>query len=217
MRHAVLRLATAAAIAAALLAGASCARRPQPTREVKVAVLDGRLLEAVAKDGELTTDGWWFSQRKILKSGNDGLLATEAVSREFRKLPGLNVYDEEDMVVFLAQRDRLAQRSFPSLNPADRAELLQSQSPVDYGRALGVDFVLVPIVEKSNQTQNQFTSVWSSRARVRLEFWDVLKGERVWEYEEGDRDYFDSRLEVMEDIAEDAAILARRRNVFGIY
>ncbi len=206
------RLSTLALVL--LLLAAGCARtRPVP-RTVKLAVLDGYTMFEVAKGDELTEEGWWFNQRDVLQSNNAGVLASEALAREFGKIPGVEVYSRMDLITYIASKERLIRKEYPKLTPEDRTELLALQSPYDYGRSLGVDYVLVPRVPQSATVQHGVTSFWSSRAEVEIDLWETDTGQLIWSWRGKDRDYFDSQFRIMEELAKKAAAKARRKRVF---
>lgn len=206
------RLAVALLLFALACTGCA-ARRPVP-RTVKLAVLDGYTMFEVAKGDELTEEGWWFNQRDVLQSNNAGVLASEALAREFGRIPGVEVYSRMDLITYIASKERLIRKEYPKLTPEDRTELLALQSPYDYGRSLGVDYVLVPRVPQSATVQHGVSSFWSSRAEIEVDLWETETGQMVWSWRGKDRDYFDSQFRIMEELARKAAARARKKRVF---
>lgn len=199
----------------ALLAGGGCARRPIPAGVVKVAVLDGLTLERVVRGQELTSEGWWFGERDLLRTNNAGALATEFLARELSTVPGVAVYSPDDLRVYLATKERLIRRGFPELNPGERAELLSRQCPRDLGASLNVDYIVVPSVGWAATVRNDTTSIWTSRAELSVRVFDTQTGEVVWAWVRRDRDWFRSLAGVVEDLCRAASQAASREGAFA--
>lgn len=212
--HASLTRLLAPIMLACALICSGCAGKYVPQQTVKLAVLDGGTVFEVAKGDEVTSEGWWFNQRDLIQSNNAHVLANEALSREFSHIPGVEVYSRSDMIVYLAAKERLIRKAYPKLSAADRAELLAAQNPVDFGKSLNVDYVLVPTVIQSATVQHGWSSIWSSRVELVLEMWSVESGNRVWNWTGKDRDYFDSQLRIMEELSRKAARKVKKRHLF---
>jgi hypothetical protein len=211
----LLKLLATAVLGAALVAGCARTPAPPPPYTVRMAIVDMPTLYEVTQGEEVSQRGFWFSARSVIETENYARVASEVLGREFARVPGVEVYSREDLIIYLARKDQRARRAFPELNSADRAELLALQSPVDYGKSLNVDFVLLPIVEESEMVRSHFTEVWSSESRLRLELWSVPEGKVVWTWSGEDSDFFDSQVQVMEELAKKARKAAMRQDAFG--
>lgn len=202
-----LRLLFPALLLLVTLAG-GCARTPvTSTREVKVAVLDGRVAFDVSRRGDLTEEGWWFSARDRFRSPNPGIQLGEALSVSLAKVPGVEVYSRDDLSVYFAQKERLLRRSYPKLDSWGRKQLLLEQDPLDFGRSLNVDYIVRSEVREASTVTNRTFSWWYSTFEANVEVWDVARGRLVFTESWKDADAFDSQLAM----AQECARVLRRR------
>ncbi|MEQ8821095.1 MAG: hypothetical protein RLY93_12705 [Sumerlaeia bacterium] len=193
-------------MAVALTSG--CARKmPATDGLVTMAVLDARV-----ENGETrkSTAGWWLSARDRYDSGNAGVLAGEALAREFGRIPGVQVYSRTDLTAFMASKERVLNQIYPGLTPEERLVVLQMQDPLDYGRALNVDYVLSSQVGESRTVHDKTLHTWKSEADLELSLVEVQSGDEVWRWSGQDTDWFTSQLGVLEDLARKA-----RRDLSG--
>lgn len=194
----------------------SCASRQNPLRVVRLAVLDGRLDYEVKAKGEVRDEGWWFSAADRYVSGNVGIQMAEALSKEFGKIPGVEVYSRDDLTIYMAQKERALKRNFPDLTSLDRKQLLLRQDPIDYGKSLNVDYVMTTDVLQASTVTNRTFSWWYSHLDVIVQLYDVSKGQLVWTRPWNDSDAFDSQLALVEECARETARRARREDVFRV-
>jgi hypothetical protein len=197
-----------------LALAAGCAHRPGPVQVVRVAVLDGQVLEDAPR-GDVEHEGWWFGAHDRYRSEAIGRITADALAAEMKELPGVDMYSREDIIVYLAQKERLLKRAYPNLTPDERKQLLTEQNPVDYGRSLNVDYVVRPVVLRSSLVTNRVFSVWYSQLEMLVEVYNTTTGTKVQEYRFTDFDYFDSQLAMAEECARQASSRARKRNWFG--
>lgn len=204
--------------ACALFLATGCGgRKPVITETVKLVILDGFMMEQIAEGEEVRTMSYWFGQHDRIETNNSGIIASEALQKEFAKVPNVELYPRSDLGLYLATKERRIRRAYPDLTNMDRLDLLMAQSPVDYGRSLNVDYVLLPTVESAATVRHALTDVWSSRARMVLKLYDVETGEVVWTYQTKDRDWFWSQTKVFEDLAKRARKRAVKQDAFGFY
>lgn len=202
-------------IALSLVAG--CATTPVASGVVRVAVLDGQVLYDVDPTGDVQVEGWWFGARDRYVAANTGITAGDAMAREFDRLDGVEVYSREDLSLFMAQKERLLRRAYPKLTTAQRKKLLAAQDPVDYGRALNVDYVVQAQIFRCSTATNRTTSWWWSDLDAAVNVYDVRTGERIWFYTFEDTVELASQVAIIERFAKEAARRAARENIFGIY
>lgn len=210
------RLRHLLAVAALLLCSlslTSCASRP-PLRQVRIAVLDGRTDYAVNGTSEIQDVGWWFSARDRYLSTNVGTLLGEALSKEFAKIKGVEVYSREDLQIYMAQKERALKRNYPQLSSNERKALLLQQDPIDYGRSLNVDYVLTSDVIEAKTITNRTFVWWYSHVDVIVQLYDVSKGELVWTRPWADTDNLDSQFALVQECARETARKAKRKDVF---
>ena len=199
-----------------VVAGVSgCARR-EPSRVVRVAVLDGAVTYEVDPQGEVSDRGWWFSARDRYQSPNAGVQMGEALARELGRVPGVDVYSREDLAIYMAQKERLLKRNFPDLTSYERKQLLAKQDPLDYGRSLNVDYVVTTDIERARTIVNRTFSWWYSQLEATVQVWDVSTGQMVWTKGWEDADNFDSQLALIEECARETRREIERRDVFRV-
>ncbi|MDK2973477.1 MAG: hypothetical protein PWP23_3232 [Candidatus Sumerlaeota bacterium] len=206
----------ALALFAVLLLGAvGCSKKPPVVRQVTVAVLNGTMAPG-AGETRKSIAGYWLSARDRYDNGEAGVAAAEALAREFAKAPGVSVFSRTDLRAYMAQKERLLARAYPDLTPEQRLDVLESQSPVDYGRSLNVDYVLATEIAQSRTIHHMAFDWWSSRVELEISLWDVGKERVVWAWEGEDTDMFRSQVGVMEDLAEKACKEAVKYDVFRV-
>jgi TolB-like protein len=193
-----------------------CATKGEPARTVRVAVLDGLVEYDVDPKGELTVEGWWFGARDRLRSPNVGIQLGEAIARDLNRVPGVEVFSREDLSIYLAQKERLLKRQHPSLSSLQRKSILLRQDPLDYGRSLNVDYIVLPVVTKSSTVLNRTFSWWYSHLDATVQVYDVDKGQIIWSRRWEDVDYFDSSLAMAEECARSSVSRMKRKDVFGV-
>lgn len=197
------------------MAATGCAHRTkQPTRVVRVAVVDGPI-EDPGRQGRVERTGWWFGSRERYRPGSMGHFTAQAVSDELAGVPGVDVYSREDIGVFMAQKQRLLRRAYPQLDVHARTEILVQQDPLDYGRALNVDYVVRPVINEFTMVNSRVFTWWSCYLDATVEVWDVDRGELVAAYRSGKRGYFVSPLTMGERFARRSARRASSQDWFS--
>lgn len=199
-----------AVIVAALTA--SC--RTTQFSDVRVLVVDGVRSEPLA-DSEYEYKGWWFSRRQYYRSAGDGVLMADILADEFTEFPGAQVHSREDWRMYQAGKERLLRRGYPDLTAEQRRDVLAKQDPIDYGRSVGADYVLRPVIDESFLTTNKVFLWWYSKLNAAVEVWDVESRERVYTFRFRDTDSFDSQKAMMEESARKAVRELRRNNALG--
>ncbi len=196
----------------------SCAhKKPEPTTIVRLAVLNGVRDYEVPVEGMVTNKGWMLSNRHSYLSPNTGVQLAEVLTSEFDRIPGVEAWPREDFQIYMAQKERLLQRNYPGLTPVQRKDVLDRQDPIDYGKSLGVDYVMRPEIAYASTVANRPFGWWYSTLEARVEMWDVEAGEMVWSYDFDDTDNFDSQIALMEEMARQASRDARKKSAFRIY
>ncbi len=211
-----LRPALAALLLPLAFCLAGCARGPilGPGRAVRVALLDATLPEG---HGEETREivGWWLSAADVLRAPNDGALWSDALARELeRAIPRLHVYPRQDLKFYMAAKLARLESRYPRMNDAERRRLLAAQDPLDFGRSLGVDFILTARVNEALLTHHRTFHWWTAYAAVEVDAWDVSRGVRVWSWREENRDHLSSVSRLFERMAGRCARSAGRAGVF---
>ncbi|MGF1573979.1 MAG: hypothetical protein ACFCU1_13020 [Sumerlaeia bacterium] len=185
-----------------------CGSKKQPTLlapnqpTIRIAVLDGRMAPGKQETRKVTV-GSGFTSRTRYESGTANLVLADLIAEELKASPGVIVKSRLDLRDYMADKERLLARQYPSLSAAQRGELLASQSPLDYGRSMGVDYVIFPTVNKARLVQNRMLQSWMSAVLCEFEAYNVNTGERVWSWEGGRWKRFSSSYRVMQHIAED--------------
>lgn len=194
-----------------------CASKPVPTTTVRMAVLDGLMVNDVRPGGEVERLGWWFGSRDRYTASNVGVLFGDIFHREFSRLPGLDVYSRDDYIVYLAQKERLLRRGFPELTSQARKRVLAQMDPVDYGRSLNVDYVLHAEILEAATTTNLTISSWWSELNTRASLYDVKTGEVVVTMDFDRTRNFRSQVALMEEFARRSTRRFLRDDPIGIY
>ncbi len=182
--------------------------------KVRVAVLDGITNYEVSPKGDVEDNGWWFSARNRYKSANIGIQLGQALADEMQGIQGVEIYPREDLSIYYAQKERLLERAYPDLEPAERKQLLSLQDPVDYGRSLGMDYVVTSKINSSSTLVNRTTSIWLSTLEAEVAVIRVSDGQTVDYWTWRDSDYFDSQLSMVEECARELTRKARKSGVF---
>jgi hypothetical protein len=168
--------------------------------QVRLVVLDGRVTE----DREQTrrsTSGFLFSDRNRFDDGNAGRHFADALALEVDKIWGVRVHPRVDVSAMMAQKERLLAQMEPSMTAEERYDFLLSLSPVDYGKELNADYVLVPYMREARMIQNRAVFWWYSKVAANYEVWDVDEGTVVATWKGRKTGYFRSTRWVMEDLA----------------
>ena len=205
-----------AVVAAGLFVGGCASTPPSPTRQVRVAVLDGMTQYQVAPGGETLDKGWWFSARDSYLSPNIGILLGEAMAAELTELPGVEVYSREDLAIYMAQKERLLKRDYPNLSSLQRKVLLVRQDPLDFGRSLNVDYVVSSEILEASTVTNRTLPWWYSHLDATISVWDVSGSELVQKWAWEDTDSFDSQIALVEECARELSRKARKQDVFRV-
>lgn len=204
-------------LAVVISMAAGCARTPTASGVVRVAILDGELQYEVPPEGNVVRDGWWFGSRDRYTSSNTGVIAGEVLSREFAKLPGVEVYSREDLALYMGYKERILRRAHPQLSPQGRRDILAAQDPIDFGRSLNVDYVVKPEILWASTTTNLTTSIWRSDLEMSLSIYHVESGRRVGYMYRKNYRLFVSQLTLLESFATRAARKVRREDTFALY
>jgi hypothetical protein len=181
----------------------------------RVAVLDGRV-DPMRDETRRTQSGFLLADRNRYDDGNAGRHIADELSREVDKIWGVQTHPRPDVGAMMAQKERLLALIEPGMTPDERYDYLLSIDPLDYGKELNADYVLVPFVREARMIQNRAVFWWYSKVAINLQLWDVDKGEVVWEWKGRDSGYFRSQRWVMEDIAKRARRSLDRKNVIVV-
>jgi hypothetical protein len=180
-----------------------CAKRPEPATLVRLAVLDGRVDPARDRTQRAKT-GYLLADRSRYDDGNAGRHFADELAKSVDKLWGVQVHPRVDIRAMMAQKERLLADLQPGMSPEERYDFLLSLDPVDYGKELNADYVLVPYMREARMIQNRAVFWWYSKVAVDYELWDVDKGEKVAGWSSRKTGYFRSQRFVMEDLAKRA-------------
>jgi hypothetical protein len=159
-------------------------QEPPPCQKVKIAVLDfsmaprmverrdeRRRLVRTEKPVETEKDvrGWWFGSNDVYYNANMGRIAADIFDGQLRTVPWLVVYSRSDLRTFYAEKkDRIAKKL--KLDDKAAAAALEKLDPVEVGRELGVDKVVVGQIcdaeLRKNRTFGPFASVTSFNVSI---------------------------------------------------
>lgn len=197
------------------LGGCGAPRMVGPDSAVRVVVLDGILPpEHYAEETVIT--GWWLSARDIHRDPNDALLWGDALAEALeRGIPNLKVHSRLDLRSYMTKKDDRLKKAFPELSGQERRKLLAEQSPVDYGRSLGADFVVASRLDDSHFSHHRTFHWWSAVVEVEVDLWDVARGEKVWTWAGRDRKMLSSVFGAMKGQAVECANRAGGAGVFA--
>lgn len=211
-RHKVFLLGV---IAGLCLGGCAAPRMVGPESAVRVVVLDATMPPG-RDQAETEIVGWWLGARDLHRDPNDGYhwgnLLAEALQRT---IPNLAVHSRLDLRTYLAQKEQLLRNAYPHLSRDEIRRLVDRQSPLDFGRSLGADFVVVSRIRDSYLSHQRTFQWWSSVVSVDVEIWDVAQGKPAWSWTGKDRGLFTSVYGTMKGLAYDCARRAGLRGVFA--
>ena len=205
---------------AVFLAGCAVGPSPPPRPSegpsyFRLAVIDGRLGDDAAGT-ERTTGSWGLGSYVRYDNGNANRQLADALGREMRGIPGLEVVPRSDFRLYLAGKERLLEDAAPDMTPEQRRETLEAQSPVDYGRSLNADFVLSNTIHESYTQQRTVLYVWKSGLDATIELWDARSGELVWRNRTADNRALASPTSLMEDRARRVREALLAENFFAL-
>lgn len=200
------------------LAASGCASRHRlPASIVTLAVMDASMATG-REETRRSETGWWFGATTRYDSGaSGGVVLADALAEEFARIPGVQVMSRTDLRSYMAQKERLVYRQWPDLSPDERLKVLESQSPVDYGRSLNVDYVLTSRVYESRLVHHHFLHTWTARADFAVDLWDVRAGTAIWSWQGREADLFSSTTAVMERLSRRARERAQKADPFYLF
>ncbi len=203
----------AALVAVVLFTGCHRQRTVDPST-LNVAVLNFDLARDV--DTEQEIKGWWFSSRDVYYNPNAGILFGDTLADQLSKrCPYLDVYSRMDFKYYLVSKEEKLKRDFPGLSTAERKEILAELDPVDIGKDLGLDRVIVGSVNEAHTTHNRTFHWWSSVVAAETQILNVETGEAEWSGSVRERDVFLSWLGTAEHVA--AQLVKRmKRHYFNV-
>ena len=185
-----------------------------PSRPVRVAVLDASVPPGHGK-GDIEVVGWWLGARDHLRDPNDGLHWGDHLAEALQKrIPNLTVHPRRDLRSYMAAKDALLKSAYPSLSDAERQNLLASQSPMDYGRSLNVDYVITARIHDAYLNHHRTFHWWTSRVSIEVELWDVARKEKVWTWISIEGEWLRSVYGLLQHMADACAKEAGETGVF---
>jgi len=194
---------------------AGCAKRPEPLTQVRIVVLDGRV-DPSREETRRSTAGYLLSDRNRFDDGNAGRHFADALALEIDKIRGVRVHPRVDVNAMMSQKERLLAELEPGLTADERYDFLLSLDPIDYGRELNADFVVVPYMSEARMIQNRAIYWWYSKVAGEVQMWDVDRGVMVDRWSGRHTGYFRSQRWVMEDLAKRARRALARKNTMGV-
>lgn len=180
---------------------ASCAKQQQfePPR-AKLAVLDFKLIQPLTTPREIK--GWWFGSRDLYYNPNVGEKLGDALADELkRRCPFLDVYSRLDLKYYLLGKKEILRRTFPNLTDKEREQIIENLDPLDIGRDLGVDKLLIGEITSCYTSHNRTFHWWSSVMKVNAKLIDIDSGRVEWEKNIKEREMFKSWVATGEEIA----------------
>ena len=196
----------------------SCARTPrEPSRIVRVVVLDAMVDFEAPQRGAVQEEGWWFGFRDRYRGSNMGVGMGDALAREVGRIPGVDVFPREDLSIYMGRKERILSNNFPELGSEDRKRLLLEQDPVNYGRSLNVDFVITSSVADASTVLNRTVKWWYSHVDTLIEVWDVSSEQVVFAYPVSRTRYFNSQYRVSQSIGKSLARQLQRGDVLRVH
>jgi len=201
--------------AAGCLGGCAAPHMVGPENTVRVLVLDAVLPEAHGKE-EVEIVGWWVTARDLRSDPNDGLLWGDVLAKALEEtVPNLTVHSRIDVRAYMIGKEQSLKRAFPMLSEGEIRRLLREQSPLDFGRSLGADFVVASRLNCAYLSHQRTFHWWSSVIDAEVGLWDVSRGEQIWAWSGRNREMFSSELGAMEEVANDCARQAGRDGAFA--
>ena len=213
--HAPFRLSSLVLLLCGLALISGCAKKPEPLTQVRIVVLDGRV-EPSRDDTRRSTSGYLLSDRNRFDDGNAGRHFADELAKEVDKIRGVRVHPRVDVNAMMAQKERMLAQLEPSLGSEERYDYLLSLNPIDYGKELNADYVLVPYMREARMIQNRAVYWWYSKVAADYELLDVDTGLVVPEWSGRHTGYFRSQRWVMEDLAKRGRRALARKKVIAV-
>lgn len=160
---------------------AGCSRRPVPEPlTVKILVHDFEVSDNIESSPE-EIRGWWFGSRDIRRNPNSGIIFADILAREINEeVNPADVYSRTDYKYYLANKKRLLEEEYPSLNNQDIEALMNEIPPLDFARDLQVDLLIIGNLNAAYTTHSRAFHWWSSVIDASLMMLDVNTGDPVW-------------------------------------
>ena len=146
----------------------------------KIAVLNFDLTQDVDVNKELK--GWWFTSRDVYYNQNAGEIIADIFADTIRnQCPFADVYSRTDYKYYLVSKREILKRELPDLNDDKIDQIIHELDPVDIGRDLGMDKVVVGAVFDTYTTHHRTVHWWSSVVDAEVKIIDVATGKIEWQ------------------------------------
>jgi hypothetical protein len=120
--------------------------------------------------------GWWFSSNDIYTNANQGRIAADIFTDIIRSEQIMKPVSRPDLRVFYADKKDLIKAKFPKMTDEELSDAMVKLSPVDVGRELGVDKVVVGNICDSEMRHNRAWGYFASAVTFNVAVYDVKSG-----------------------------------------
>lgn len=165
-------------------------RQPVAVPSTRVAVLDFSLAPRVVEQRDCKTRdlhyaekpvetekdvrGWWFGSQDVYYNGNMGLIAADLFS-DALCAKGWIVYPRPDLRKYYADKKEILGSKL-KLGGADLERALWKLNPVEIGREIGADKVVVGHISDSELRHNRALGGFGTSVGFRVSVYDVKTG-----------------------------------------
>lgn len=177
---------TAFTLLAVLLAVAPAARADKAC--AKAVVLDFPMRERLVEwrdecrnpqeaskpvETEKAIRGWWFGSNDIYYNANVGRLAADVISDQLRESGTYQVYSRENLKYYYADKKDILREKFPDMSDKDVNAAMLKLDPIEIGKELGVDKVVVGMIGDSEMRHSRAWGYFNSTMTFRVAVLDV--------------------------------------------
>jgi len=148
----------------------------QPAQTRKVLILDLQMPHQIKTSQSI--QGWWLGSKDVFEIDNAGRIFSDYLAKYFQA-PLFNVYSRTDLKYYILNKREQIKKSFPDLSEEDITLLIERANPVDFGKVLQMDLVIVGRITRCNTFHNRTFHWWRSIAEVEIEIYDVSKGTQL--------------------------------------
>lgn len=146
----------------------------------KIAVLNFELVQNVDVSKELK--GWWFTSRDVYYNKNAGEIIADIFADAIRnRCPFADVYSRTDYKYYLVSKREILRRELTDLNDEEIDRIIRELDPIDIGRDLGMDKVVLGRVFDTYTTHHRTVHWWSSVVDAEVKVIDVATGNIEWQ------------------------------------
>ncbi|MCX7719248.1 MAG: CsgG/HfaB family protein [Candidatus Sumerlaeaceae bacterium] len=120
--------------------------------------------------------GWWFFSQNVYTNENIGNIAADVISDQLREDGVFEIYSRENLKYYLADKRDILRAKFKNLDDKKVREAVRMLDPVEIGRELGVDYVVLGRICTSEMRHSRAFGYFNSTMSFSVVVVDVRTG-----------------------------------------